>query len=262
MSTPFESQTVGRVFRDAPFAPEMVVLPSGKFLMGSPIDGPSWYEDQDPQHEVTIAYQLAMGKYPVTFDEWDAYVADGGTTYVPDDGGWGRGKRPVIQVCWSYAQQYVAWLNKKLGRAADDPTRYRLPSEAEWEYACRAGTQGMYSTPDGLMCDDWANYDASDTFEGAPRAGRMPGKTTPVGTYPANPWGLYDMHGNVWEWMQDWYHWGLPRCTSGWQCLGRSRSSIALRVARRSWDAHPQNLCSSSGWVTTTTTIASTSGFG
>ena len=215
----------GQIIRDAPWAPEMVVLPSGKFLMGSSVDDPHGFANQRPQHEVTIGYTLALGKYPVTFEEWDACVADGGTRHKPEDQGWGRGKRPVINVSWHYAQEYVAWVNQRLGIASDDPSRYRLPSEAEWEYACQAGTKGLYSTPDGLMSEKWANYDASHTYEGEPAAGRKSDKTTPVGIYPANSWGLHDMHGNVREWVQDGYedsYQGAPSDGSAWES-GSSR---------------------------------------
>ena len=133
---PPSSKAVGQVFRDAPWAPEMVVLPSGKFLMGSPQGEPGRSEDEGPQREVTIGHGLALGKYPVTFEEWDSCVADGGARHKPEDQGWGRGRRPVINVSWKDAQQYVAWLNQKLVIAADDPTRYRLPSDA------RAWTSG------------------------------------------------------------------------------------------------------------------------
>ncbi|MCF6199702.1 MAG: SUMF1/EgtB/PvdO family nonheme iron enzyme [Hyphomicrobiaceae bacterium] len=173
----------GYVFRDASFAPEMVVIKPGTFMMG---------EDSD-QHEVTISKPFAIGRYAVTFEEWDAYVADVGTgglfskgVYKPEDEGWGRGRRPVINVSWEDAQAYIKWLNGKTGKT------YRLPTEAEWEYACRAETTTQYSFGDNITRQQ-ANF------------GGDIGKTTQVGKYPANPFGLHDMHGNVWEWCQDWY---------------------------------------------------------
>jgi formylglycine-generating enzyme required for sulfatase activity len=230
----------GQVFRDAPWSPEMLVLPRGRFLMGSPAGEPGRSDDEGPQHEVTIGYGLAMGRYPVTFDEWDTCVADGGTQHKPEDQGWGRGRRPVIDVSWQHAQEYVTWLNEKLGIAMDDPGRFRLPSEAEWEYACRAGTKGLYSTPDGLMSEDRANYDASYTYEGAPTAGRKSDKTTPVGIYPANGWGLYDMHGNVLEWVQD----GFEESYRGAPTDGRAwESGSSRRVIRGGpWSGYPKFL--------------------
>jgi formylglycine-generating enzyme required for sulfatase activity len=253
------TEAVGQVFRDAPWAPEMVVLPSGKFLMGSPEDEPGRFLYEGPQHEVVIAYSLAMGKYPVTFEEWDACVADGGTSHKPSDESWGRGKRPVINVNWDDAQQYVAWLNQKLGLAKSDPTRYRLPTEAEWEYACRAGTTGMFSTPNGLMSEDWANYDASFTFDGAPKAGCKLNKTMPMGMYPANPWGLHDMHGNLLEWVQDGYvdsYRGAPTDGSAWE------SGSSRRVLRGgAWSSIPRNLRSANRYGGTPDGRSSGAGF-
>jgi formylglycine-generating enzyme required for sulfatase activity len=234
-STPVQSRTVAKVFHDLPIAPQMVVLPSGSYLMGSAEDDAHGYSDERPQHKVTIDYQLAMGRYPVTFEEWDACVADGGVEHQPEDHGWGRGKRPVINVSWDDAQAYAAWLNQKLGISQDDPTRYRLPSEAEWEYACRAGTTGNYSTFGGQISDNAATYDAS-VVDGtlSPQAGRKHDKTTPVGIYAPNPWGLYDMHGNVWEWVQDDYeesYRGAPVDGAAW------KTGAAIRVLRGgSWD--------------------------
>ena len=119
-----------------PFLPEMITLPRGQFVMGS------GNGDEKPQHTVQIDYALAVGKYPVTFDQWDACVKDGGTTHKPDDEGWGRGSRPVINVSWNDIQLYLRWLSKVTGKT------YRLLSEAEWEYAARAGSQSTYSFGD------------------------------------------------------------------------------------------------------------------
>jgi formylglycine-generating enzyme required for sulfatase activity len=147
-------------------------------------------------------------------------VADGFINYEPEDEGWGRGKRPVVNVSWKHAQAYAAWLNRKLGMKAIDPTRYRLPSEAEWEYACRAGTTGNYSTVNGQLSDNDATYNASVVYKNlSPEVGKKHDKTTPVGIYAPNPWGLYDMHGNVYEWVQDDYgisYRGAPTDGSAW----------------------------------------------
>jgi formylglycine-generating enzyme required for sulfatase activity len=229
-STPVQSRAVGQVFQDLPIAPQMVVLPSGSFMMGSAEDDADGYHTERPQHKVTIAYKLALGRYPVTFKEWDACVADGGVNHEPEDAGWGRDKRPVINVSWDDAQAYAAWLNNKLGMQANDPYRYRLPTEAEWEYACRAGTTGNYSTPSGQISDNDATYDAryvNSTL--SPKVGKSDAETTPVGIYAPNPWGLYDMHGNVMEWVQDVYedsYWGAP--ADGTAC----RTEAATRVVR------------------------------
>jgi formylglycine-generating enzyme required for sulfatase activity len=224
-------------------APQMAVLPSGSFLMGSADDDAFGSQNERPQHNVTIAYKLAMGRYPVTFEEWDACVAEGGIAHKPGDEGWGRGTRPVINVSWEDAQAYAAWLNNKLGIAATDPTRYRLPSEAEWEYACRASTTGNFSTPTGQLSDNDATYYAGFVDANvSPKAGKKHDKTTPIGIYAPNPWGLYDMHGNVYEWMQDDYedsYRGVPadgsalttsaakRVLRGGSWLGLARNSRA-----------------------------------
>jgi formylglycine-generating enzyme required for sulfatase activity len=199
----------------------MVVLPSGSFLMGSAEDAVDGDENERPQHKVTIAYKLAMGRYPVTFEEWDACVAEGGIDHEPEEKGGSRGKRSVSNVSWEDAQAYAAWLNTKLGIATTDPTRYRLPSEAEWEYACRAGTTGNFSTPMYQLSDNDATYDARVAVEILPpKAGKEHEKTTPVDIYAPNPWGLYVMHGYVLEWTQDSYqdsYRGAPTDGSAWE---------------------------------------------
>ena len=126
-------------FKECANCPEMMVVPAGSFTMGSPTSEPEHSADEGPQHMVTIARQFAVGRFEVTFDEWDACAADGGcNSYKPSDEGWGRGRRPVINVSWDDAKAYVAWLSKKTGKS------YRLLSGAEYEYATRAGTQTAY----------------------------------------------------------------------------------------------------------------------
>ena len=174
--------------RDCPECPEMAVVPAGSYRMGSR-DGDS---DEEPVHEVTIGAPFAMGRYEVTFAEWDACAGDGGCPRgedIAEDIGWGRGRRPVITVSWDDAQRYVQWLSRKTRK------RYRLPSESEWEYAARAGTQTAYSWGDEIGVNR-ANCDGC----GSQWDNR---KTGPVGSFGANAWGLHDMHGNVWEWVED-----------------------------------------------------------
>jgi len=126
-------------FQECSNCPVMVVVPAGSFAMGSPAGEPDRFTNEDPQHEVTIAHQFAVGQYELTFDEWEACVADGGCNgYKPPDIGWGRKDRPVINVSWLDARLYVSWLAKKTGKP------YRLLSEAEYEYAARAGSQAAY----------------------------------------------------------------------------------------------------------------------
>jgi formylglycine-generating enzyme required for sulfatase activity len=179
------------VFRDidAPWCPEMVALPLGEFLMGSPEEEEGRFSDEGPQHRVTISCRFAIGRYPVTFDEYDHFCAATGRQ-KPKDRGWGRGRRPVIHVSWRDAVAYCAWLASETGQP------YRLASEAEWEYAARGGTTTRYAFGDAITPK---NANSSESKRGK-------SKTTEMGSYPPNAWGLYDMHGNVWEWVEDIYH--------------------------------------------------------
>ena len=183
-----------KTFADCSGCPEMVVIPAGQFTMGSPPD--ELYRGPETPHRVTIPAPFALGKYEVTFAEWDACAEDGGCGgHKPDDQGWGRGTRPVIDVSWKDSEAYVVWLSHKTGKA------YRLPTEAEWEYAARAGTTTPFSYG-ATVNTNQANYDGSTAF-GAGAVGVDRQKTTPVGSFPPNAFGLHDMHGNVWEWMED-----------------------------------------------------------
>lgn len=180
-----QTSSAGRVFRDCAFVcPEMVVLPPGTFMMGSPEAEEGRSPLEGPRHQVTIGYTFAVGRFEVTFDEWNACVAAGGCDR-PRDEGWGRGRRPMIYVSWDDAQGYVRWLSERTGQ------RYRLLSESEWEYAARAGTTTPYSTGTTIKADD-ANFDETG-HRGTVR----------VGSFPPNAFGLFDMHGNVNEWVED-----------------------------------------------------------
>lgn len=189
-------------FRDCPNCPEMVTVPAGEFLMGSPESERGRNKDEGPQHRVAIGKPFAVGKFEVTFAEWDACVADGGCTHKPSDEGWGRSKHPVINVNWFDANEYTAWLSKKTGK------RYRLLTEAEWEYAARGvTTTSSPSTPfstGATINYRQANYDANFTY-GSGQQGLYRQKTLDAGSLPHNAFGLYDMHGNAWEWVQDCY---------------------------------------------------------
>jgi formylglycine-generating enzyme required for sulfatase activity len=191
-----------RNFRDCPNCPEMVTLPAGEFLMGSPESERGRGKDEGPQHKVTFAKPFAAGKFEVTFAEWDACAAEGGCAEKPGDEGWGRGRHPVINVSWHDAMEFVAWLSKKTGKP------YRLLSEAEWEYAARGVTKVTdpdtpYSTGATINVRQ-ANYDGNFTYNGSP-PGLYRQKTVDVGSLPRNAFGLHEMHGNVWEWVQDCY---------------------------------------------------------
>ncbi len=175
-------------YADESVSPELVVIPSGRFLMGSPEDEEGRDDDEGPRREVTIERPFALGRYPVTFEEYDRFAGETGRDR-PDDQGWERDRRPVIDVGWEDARAYAAWLSGKTGAA------YRLPSEAEWEYACRAGSDGRWSFGD----------DAGALDRHAWHAGNSDGRPRPVGALAANAFGLHDMHGNVWEWCEDCY---------------------------------------------------------
>ena len=183
-------------FEDCADCPRMAIVPAGEFTMGSP---PSeQYRGAESQHRVTIAAPFAVSRFEVTFDEWDACVEQGGCHgYQPDDQGWGRGKRPVINVSWEDAKVYVNWLSHKTGKP------YRLLSESEWEYAARAGTTTPFSHGDALSPVE-ANYDGSIDGSGPSGANRQ--STMPVGSFAANAFGLHDMQGNVSEWVEDCWH--------------------------------------------------------
>jgi formylglycine-generating enzyme required for sulfatase activity len=187
-----DKSTPGGIFLDAlnsgEFGPEMVRLPRGLFLMGS--DSRQSDDNEKPVHEVTIAYDIALARHEVTFDDYDRF-ADATGRARPDDNGWGRGRQPVVNVSWRDATAYARWL------ASETQQPYRLPTEAEWEYAARAGTRGPYWWGDELgsgfaVCDEC----------GSEWDGRQP---APAGSLDANPWGLHDLNGNVDEWVQDCY---------------------------------------------------------
>ena len=225
---------VGQRFRDCAECPEMAVVPAGSFLMGSPDAEEGRDEDEGPLHRVTFAAPFAVGIYEVTFDEWDACVADGGCgDYWPDDEGWGRGRRPVMNVNWEDAQLYVDWLTARSG------WRYRLLSEAEWEYAARAGTTGPFHTGSTISTDQ-ANYDG-DLIYGNGVWGEYRKRTMPVGSFPANGFGLHDMHGNVWEWVQDCWAADYQGAPNDGAAFGSG--DCAMRVVRGgSWVSSPVSL--------------------
>ena len=217
---------------DDSVSPEMVPIPGGTFQMGD-LSG-TGVDSEKPVHSVTLR-PFNLGKYEVTFTQWDACVADGGCGgYRPDDRGWGRGNRPVIDVSWDDAQTFINWLNGNTGG------NYRLPTEAEWEYAARAGSTTEYS---------WGN-DIGHNWANCIDCGSRNYETVPVGSYPANAWALHDMHGNAEEWVEDCWHGnyqGAPgdggAWTSGVHCSLRMirggslyTSPEFLRSAFRNWN--------------------------
>ena len=228
-----EAQNPGDTFRDCGDCPEMVVVPSGSFMMGSPSGEEGRDDDEGPRHRVAIRKAFAVGVFEVTFREWDACVSDGGCGgYRPDDE-WGRYEHPVIRVSWDDARSYVEWLSGKTGK------QYRMLSESEWEYAARAGTETAFHTGRTISTEE-ANYDGRGIY-GSGRKGRYRMRTTPVGSFEPNGFGLYDMHGNVWEWVEDCWNINYRRAPddgSAWL-----RGDCGSRMLRGgSWGYEPQAL--------------------
>jgi formylglycine-generating enzyme required for sulfatase activity len=240
-------------FKECDNCPEMVVVPAGSFAMGSNPAEITALEKQDtgsyrhegPQHKVTIARPFAVGKFAVTFDEWEACVGAGGCNgYRPGDQGWGRGRRPVINMSWDDAKAYVAWISKATGKS------YRLLSEAEREYVARAGTTTPFWWGSSISTSQ-ANYSGGATYGGGSK-GEYRQKTVPVDSFAANPWGLYQVHGNLWEWVEDCWHvnyQGAPTDGSAWTTSCRESGRRVVRGG--SWLYDPQFLRSASRTGTT-----------
>lgn len=178
---------------------DMVLIPNGTFQMGSPITEPGWVNEEGPQRKVTVA-SFYLGKYEVTQAQWEAVAAlpQINLSLNPNPSRFKGANRPTEKVSWNEAMEFCERLAKKTGR------NYRLPSEAEWEYACRAGTTTPFYFGETITTD-LVNYDGNSTYGNAPK-GIDRQQTTDVGSFPPNAFGLYDMHGNVWEWCADPYH--------------------------------------------------------
>ena len=221
----------GEAFRDCPTCPELVVVPAGTFQMGC-VSGRGCVDDELPVHAVRVA-SFALSKYEVTFEDYERFATATGRRQ-PSDWGWGGGSRPVTGVSWEDAVAYADWLSDEAGE------RYRLPSEAEWEYAARAGTRTAYSWEQNIgrnraNCDGCGSRWDDD-------------EAAPVGSFAANAWGLHDMHGNVSEWVTDCWHDNYARAPgtgSAWLSGGDCRrrvlrggswlgDSVYLRSAKRS----------------------------
>jgi formylglycine-generating enzyme required for sulfatase activity len=212
-------------FKECSGCPEMVVVPAGEFMMGWPETEKGYSDNEGPQHKVMIAKPFAVARFELTFAEWDTCVAHSDCSRNPRAPGWGRGRQPVINVSWDEAQRYVAWLSSMTGKS------YRLLSEAEWEYAARAGTTTRYSFGD----------DEAELGQYAWYRENSNNRAHPVGEKMPNAFGVFDMHGNVWEWVEDCYHdayEGAPVDGATWTTGG-----CAARVIRGgSWNDDPRNL--------------------
>ncbi len=242
----------GRTFRECDACPEMIVVPAGSFTMGSPASEESRDDSEGPVHRVTIGAPFAVGKYEVTRGEFSRFVEATGhstgyscNTYEGDE--WkdrpGRGWRnpgyrqderhPVACVSWDDAQAYVGWLSKKTGKP------YRLLSEAEWEYAARAGTMSPFHFGPTISTD-LANYNGTHPYSSG-RKGVYRKKTVPAGSFPANGFGLHDVHGNVYEWVEDCWNGSYRGASSDGSAWASGDCSV--RVLRGgSWFNVPRNL--------------------
>lgn len=205
--------------------PEMVVINSGTFHMGCLKDD-DCRDEELPVREVSVN-KFALGKYEVTFAEYDKF-AKATDRRLPDDFGWGRDDQPVINISWNDAKAYVEWLSNETGE------QYRLPSEAEWEYAARAGSKSTFSFGNDVaeLCEysnhadssteyRWSNESCSDGVASQPAK---------IGSFDANSWGLHDMHGNVWEWVEDCWHADYTKAPSDGSA--RTSDDCADRVIR------------------------------
>ena len=244
--TPGGGRNPSEVFWDIEGGPEMVVVPAGKFVMGSPDDEPQRLSSESPQHEVTFARPFAVGRHAVTRGQFAAFI--NATGHKTDDRWRNPGLRqddshPVVCVNWNDAKAYASWLAEVTGR------RYRLLTEAEWEYAARAGTITPFWWGPSITPEQ-ANYDGNYVYGGGGSKGTFRGDTMPVGSFDPNPWGLYNVHGNVWEWCEDTWHDdynGAPSDGSAWHSektsRGRSGDEFGSRVVRGgAWDNLPGNL--------------------
>lgn len=204
--------TPGTVFRDCEHCPEMVVLPAGLFIMG--LGGKT--EREGPPHKVIVPKPFAIGRYEVTFDQWQACLDAGGCRHNPNDHEWGRGTRPVINVDYNRTQNYIAWLGKLTGQT------YYLPSEAEWEYANRAGTVTTFPWGEDVGINKANCKDCGSQWSAI--------GTAPVGSFEPNAFGLYDTVANAFEWVADCWnptHDGAPATA-----IARTDGDCSQRVIR------------------------------
>jgi formylglycine-generating enzyme required for sulfatase activity len=232
-------------FRECIHCPEMVVVPAGNFTMGASATESGSTPDERPQHQVIFAHPFAVGRSPVTFDEWNTCVSAGGCRYSPSDRNAAAGTQPVTNILWDDAKEYVYWLSRTTGRT------YRLLSEAEREYVTRAGTTTAFWWGDSFTPLE-ARASGKDPHPVVEAGGR---KTVPIPSFAVNPWGLYGVHGPVYDWVEDCWndsYDGAPSDGSAWltgNCSARilrggafSRSEQTRRSAARIWSGPPNRL--------------------
>ena len=207
-----ESLKPGDVFSDCDNCPEMVVVPAGIFFMG--FGGKT--KREGPAHRVIVPKPFAIGRFEVTFDQWEACRIAGGCEHDPDDHEWGRGTRPVINVSYDKVENYVAWISETTGQ------RYYIPSEAEWEYAHRGGTTTAFPWGDEAGINLANCKDCKSKWSAH--------STAPVGSFDPNPFGIYDTVANAFEWVADCWnpsHEGAPKTA-----VARTDGDCKKRVMR------------------------------
>jgi len=211
----------GDSFKDCPDCPDMVVVPAGSFDMGSPNNESRRDSDEGPVHQVAISRPFAVGKFEVTQKEWRVVMGGNPSHFIAD-------RNPVDSVSWNDAREFVRKLSVKTG------AKYRLLSEAEWEYVTRAGSRTAFSTGERITPEQ-ANFSSSSYLDKS----KYRGQTLPVGQFPSNSFGLFDIHGNVWEWVEDCYHdvyRDAPSDGRAWISGG----DCSLRIRRGgSWFSYP-----------------------
>jgi formylglycine-generating enzyme required for sulfatase activity len=240
--------------QDGSMGPHMIVLPAGEFLMGSPDTEVLRNIGEGPQHRVRVR-SFALAQTETTWEAYDRFAA-ATRRKLPDDAGWGRGTRPVINVSWRDAAAYAEWLSEQTDE------HYRLPSEAEWEYAARAGTTTPFSTGECISTND-ANFFGPSAYSNCPQSNLSLGKTRPAGSYPASAFLLHDLHGNVSEWVQDCYHVTYERApTDGRAWLAQNQGECTYRVLRGgSWVFLQALMRSAFRFRGTTEEVSNTHGF-
>ena len=227
--------------KNGEIGPALVVIPAGHFIMGPVSPHKPMFPAELPAHEVTIAHAFAIGQYELTFREYDEFVTATGYEKPSDRGWgskhWGRNRTPVFNVSWQDAQRYLEWLSDQTG------ARYRLPSEAEWEYAARAGTTTEFNTGDCIDTDR-ANFHGKEALGQCKPSGQYRGQVIETGRFEPNAWQLYDMHGNILEWTQDCWHdsyQDAPADGTAW--LDENNANCQRRVLRGgSWSGRAVEL--------------------